>query len=550
MTHSYVTRQQEASMKLQNVRIGKRLVSGFMLFNVIIIALCVISFINLSGTDRKVDQMTNYNFEKAALANSVLVTLQSITRETANVAYTKNTAPLKIVGEMRKQYGAAMEKLEKLETDPKGKDIIKKIKDNIAQGKEANLKLAKAAEAGKFNEAIELYTSVVNPAVTRIIELCNEMVTLQEEGVRAQYREVTQSNKQVKIVLIICGILGLALCFYISIIITRSITIPIQKNIESAKTLAEGNLSLRIDVDRADEFGDEMTAFKTMIEKWKALISEVKMSAASVASASHQLSATSEQLAKGGVAQVEKTIQVSTASEEMSQASLDIARNTNSIAESSKAMVVTADNGKSIVSRSVDEVREIAKTVQKSSDFVKDLGSQSEKIGEIVNVINEIADQTNLLALNAAIEAARAGEQGRGFAVVADEVRKLAERTGRSTQEIGGMIGAIRTGVEKAVDAMDEASQKVRIGVELSNEAGSALDEIVSSASNLQSMVQQIAAAIEEMNSTTDEIARDIELVASVTKESSNSAEQVTQAATELNSLSVKLDYTVRGFVV
>jgi methyl-accepting chemotaxis protein len=537
-------------VKLQNIKIGKRLVGGFAIFNVIIVLLCMISIINMRDTDKRVGEMTNYNFEKTTLANTILVSLQVLTRETAKAVYTKDTAPFQVVGEMRKQYGAAMEKLEKMETEQEGKNFINTIMTNIAAGKEGNLKLAKALEAGNFDEALTLYNTTVYPAANKIIDVIGEMVKHQEEGVWAKHRQIIQNNQKVSIVLIACGVIALLLSAFVTVVITRSITVPIQKNISVAQTLAEGNLSLHIEVDREDEFGNEMSAFKTMIEKWKELISEVKTSAASVASASHQLSATSEQLARGGVDQVEKTIQVSTASEEMSQASLDIARNTNDIADSSKAMVTTADNGKSIVHKSVDEVKEIAKTVHKSSEFVKELGSQSEKIGEIVNVINEIADQTNLLALNAAIEAARAGEAGRGFAVVADEVKKLAERTGKATQEIANMIGAIRSGVDNAVNAMDEASQKVRTGVELSNEAGTALNEIVSSASNLQSMVQQIAAAIEEMNSTTDEIARDIEQVAAVTKESSNSAEQVTQAATELNALSVKLDQSVHGFVV
>jgi methyl-accepting chemotaxis protein len=213
-------------------------------------------------------------------------------------------------------------------------------------------------------------------------------------------------------------------------------------------------------------------------------------------------------------------------------------------------MVDTADNGNTIVSRSVGEVKQIAETVARSSGFVRDLGSQSERIGEIVLVINDIADQTNLLALNAAIEAARAGDAGRGFAVVADEVKKLAERTGKSTKEIAGMISEIKTGVTRAVEAMDEASRSVKVGVELSGDAGAALSDIVNSSSGLQSMVQQIEAAIEEMNSTTVEIARDIDQVASVTKDSSSAAQQVTQAAQELSGLSELLENAIQEFRV
>jgi methyl-accepting chemotaxis protein len=335
-----------------------------------------------------------------------------------------------------------------------------------------------------------------------------------------------------------------------SFIIIRSITKPLLEATKVSDELARGNLTVAITAIGTNEIGRLLASMMKMVEGTRRIIAGVKTSADGVASASHELSANAEQLAKGASAQVERTIQVSTASEEMSQASLDIAKNTSNIAESAKNMVGTAHNGSTIVNKSVDEVKKIAKTVHRSSDFVKKLGDQSEKIGEIVLVINDIADQTNLLALNAAIEAARAGEAGRGFAVVADEVKKLAERTSNSTQEIADMIASIKMGVDKAVESMDEASENVRVGVDLSNEAGAALDEIVNSSSNLQSMVQQIAAAIEEMNSTTDEIAKDIEQVASVTKDSANAAEQVTQAALELGSLSATLETSVSEFKI
>jgi methyl-accepting chemotaxis protein len=535
-------------MQLKNVKIGKRLVGGYAIFTAIILLLCTVSLINMRAVGTMASDITHINFQKAILANSIPTHIQALNKEQVLAIAEKDKSRLAAVGEKRKLYLAAIENLEKLETEKDGKNLLAKLKETAAAGREGSAKLSKALEEGNFDEALNTLTTVNAPITAKIIDVVGELIQYQENGVRAKYNRILQNNKSISLMLIIMGTVSIILCVLITIIVTRSITVPIQKNISIAKTLAEGNLSIHVDVDRKDEFGDELSAFKTMVDKWKRLIAEVKTSANSVASASRELSTSAEQLSKGATAQVEKTLQVSTASEEMSQTSLDIAKNTNDIAESAKTMVSTAEKGSSIGNKSVDEVKEIAKTVQKSSEFVKDLGSQSDKIGEIINVINEIADQTNLLALNAAIEAARAGDAGRGFAVVADEVKKLAERTGHSTKEIGDMISSIRSGVEKAVKSMDEASQSVKAGVELSNQAGTALNEIVGSSSSLQSMLQQIAAAIEEMNATTDEIARDIEEVASVTQESSNSAEQVTQSAMELSSLSIKLEDSVKEF--
>ncbi len=537
-------------MTLKNISIGKRLMGAFAIFTLIILIACAISFVNMKSVDKKANEITNLSFEKAMLASAILTNLQAILLETNKAVYTRDKAPLKIVGEKRKLYGAAMEKLEKLETEKEGKEIIDRFKGAIGAARDANIKLGKDVEAGDFEEATTLLQDVVTPAVYKFIDMAGEILKYQQEGIQEKYREIENENSNARLILAIFAIVAVILCVAVSTVITKGITLPIERNIETAKTLAEGNLSVDVTVDRKDEFGDEMNAFKMMVERWRILITEVKSSATSVASASHELSASAEQLARGTTNQAERTVQVSTASEEMSQASLDIAKNVNGISVSAKEMVHTAQNGSSIVDKSVEEVKEIAKTVHKSSDFVKELGDQSGKIGEIVLVINDIADQTNLLALNAAIEAARAGEAGRGFAVVADEVKKLAERTSKSTHEIENMINAIKSGVDKAVRSMGEASENVRLGVELSSEAGTALSEIVGSSSNLQSMVQQIAAAIEEMNSTTDEIARDIEQVANVTRDSSNAAEHVTQAALELSSLSVKLEDSISGFRV
>ena len=539
------------------IRTKLQISAGIVIFFVCLLS--VMGYLYFQNTTDAFEHVVKNNYGRVQTFRQIKDAVDTIDKAMLSMTLSKDpalkNAEKAVIEEARGKYREAVKEIDTVlanvkdkETKTKMSDLLNGIKGQLAEGKAHNEKLVRLAMEGNMEEAASIWSSNSRPVSNKISELFNELVSLSQKRADLRIQEFSKSSTSSKRLFGIIAALVIGCVAFGTVIITRNIVTPIRKNISVARTLAEGNLSVDVEVDREDEFGDEMKAYQTMVEKWRILISEVKSSVSDLASAARELSASADEMLTGAAAQAERTIQVSTASEEMSQSSLDIATNTTRIAESAEEMLKTAQKGNGIVDKSVGEVNEIAKTVERSSEFVQDLGTQSEKIGQIVDVINEIADQTNLLALNAAIEAARAGDAGRGFAVVADEVKKLAERTSRSTEEIGDMVASIRTGVEKAVNAMGEATQKVEVGVRLSSDAGAALGEIVGSASNLQSMVQQIAAAIEEMNATTEEIARDITEVASVTRDSSGSAERVTRSAAELTRVSTRLDNLVRGF--
>jgi len=327
-------------------------------------------------------------------------------------------------------------------------------------------------------------------------------------------------------------------------------TKPVENLIDRIRDIAqgEGDLTQRINVSTTDELGTLGSWFNAFVQKIHDIIAEVTMAAHEVAGAATEISASSEQMASGMNEQSEQVTQISAAIEEMSASIIEVARKSGEAADTATKSGEVAESGGQVVSETIHGMESINEAVSASAESVQELGKRGEQIGEIIEVINDIADQTNLLALNAAIEAARAGEHGRGFAVVADEVRKLADRTTKATEEIADSIQAIQKETSDAVDRMNTGTEQVRRGVDLARGAGDNLGQIVTSARDVAGMIQSIAASAEQQSSAAEEVARNVEAITAVTREASEGSNQAASAAAQLSSKAEQLQRLVGQF--
>jgi len=345
------------------------------------------------------------------------------------------------------------------------------------------------------------------------------------------------------------GLAGIFAGLLVASLIARSITASLARMAILIQQLAAGDLSVAdLEIASHDEIGEAVSALNRMKNNLRQLIQAIAGTAEHVASASEEISSSASQQAQGAETQKDQTAQVATAMQEMSSTVLQVSENSNKAAESSRRAAETARQGGGIVQDTLAKMRAIADSVSDTAKKVEELGKSSDQIGRIIGVIDDIADQTNLLALNAAIEAARAGEQGRGFAVVADEVRKLAERTTSATKEIAQMIRTVQDETKTAVAAMEEGNRQVEAGVKTTAQAGDSLKEIIETSEEVGELITHIATAATEQSSATEEINSNMDQIAKLVKESADGAQQSAKACQELSGLALDLQKMVSNF--
>ncbi|MBM2814453.1 MAG: methyl-accepting chemotaxis sensory transducer with Pas/Pac sensor [Ignavibacteria bacterium] len=325
---------------------------------------------------------------------------------------------------------------------------------------------------------------------------------------------------------------------------------PLNDANEVLSIMATGDLSVRMEKDYAGDLQKLKMDVNSLGDSLINLIIQVTDTVHVTASSSHQISATADSLAASTQQQSAQADEVATAVEEMSRTIAENASNAGRTSTEAEKNGGIARDGGEVVRQTVIKMREIANTVKISADNIQKLGESSKEIGEIISVINDIADQTNLLALNAAIEAARAGEQGRGFAVVADEVRKLAERTTDATKKIAKMIKAIQKETEEAVKMMNKGTAEVQSGIEFADRAGISLNEIVSSSQEVMYMISQIAAACEEQSATSEEISKNVVSISKVSADSARRVEDVAHTAEDLTKMTEHLKELMEQFKI
>lgn len=458
---------------------------------------------------------------------------------------------LERVSEGHAEYVRVSEKLARLLLSEKAKGLYAEMGHTHDAFRTVIDRETQLKRGGRSKEAQSLALTQQVQALRAVEKANADFVGYLTEGEDAGRQEQDAEVRRSKVVLVVMSIVGLLIGAVVATLITRSIIGLLGLMLTFIRQVAGNNLTVEdLQTHSHDEIGEASWALNEMKGNLRGIMQSMASHAERLASAGEEISSTAMQGARGAERQKDEVSQVATAMQEMSATVREVSQNSIKAAESAHAAAETAREGGAIVEDTLTRMRSIADAVRETAAKVQELGTRSDQIGRIIGVIDEIADQTNLLALNAAIEAARAGEQGRGFAVVADEVRKLAERTAKATKEIAQMIQGIQAETKAAVEKMKSGMEQVEKGVAATGKAGESLNQIILAAEGVGDTVSQIAIAASEQSNATEQVNSSMDQINNLAAESAEGARQSAQACQQLSGLALDLKKTVEKFEI
>lgn len=541
-------------MSLRNMNIAPRAFLGFAFIALLVIVLGVfaanrMTVIRQASVDLQSTQLPSIGFLGNITENVLRMRILSF-----RVLVNREPAALQ---EAETRIGVLVSKLKQAQTSyaalpasDEGAALYRSFTATLDSYLQAQVEMLELSRQNKIEELRTLINTRIKGGTDKMGEQLNQLVALRGVDASKASAQAGEQYSGAITGIIAVSVIAALLTVLLAWLLTRSIVAPLNKALAAAETIAGGNLSKPIVIDGKDEPARLLSALSTMQRNLRQTIEQIAGSATQLGSAAKELSAVTAEASRGLLQQNNEIEQAATAVNQMTAAVEEVARNAVSTSEASNQSNLAAREGRNRVVETVGAIQTMTVDVQNTAAMIEGLAVQGRDIGKVLDVIRAIAEQTNLLALNAAIEAARAGEAGRGFAVVADEVRALAHRTAQSTQEIEKMVAGIQNGTGQAVESMQQSNQRTQSTLELARAAGVALEQITQSIQLINERNLVIASASAEQAQVSREVDRNLVNIRDLASQSSTGANQTSAASHELSRLAVDLNAMVARFVI